>query len=409
MATPPRRADPPDRAAPRSPGRLHRLRLPQPAHLHAGQRRRLAGRPGARGRSGCSRSASPRRPGTGPRPALARGTSGLRFVGLEDRHLPGPGAVLADEHRDAERGADLGPVAGHGLVEAQHQEPAAEQHPDLVVERAALRPEVPRPAGLAAEQGAVEERSPCTPIVRWCPGRRWSVHGGRVAARRLLDLAPRRGGEREGGVVVQVDLDDRVLSHQVGPSVSLKFERSSPTAVTSWPRPLARPRAAATPSQSTIWTPAADRPRHAVATGPGGPSGGARAPPPPRRTHAAGSARTPRRPRRARARGAQRSWPECRGVAGQIRGGSPRDHPFGGPSGPKGPTTARRGLAGRSPRRRRAAPRGPPRRSSGRTSPARTGGPRPSTPDGRRGARSGRARGRRCRTRRRAGRRAPRS
>ena len=88
--------------------------------------------------------------------------------------------MLTDEHRDAEHGADLRPDAGHSLAEAQHQEPAAEQHADLVVERAALRTEVPRPAGLAAEQGAVEgaqpasgpRLSPPSPVSAAAPSRR---------------------------------------------------------------------------------------------------------------------------------------------------------------------------------------------------------------------------------------------
>ncbi len=106
-----RRADPPDRAAARPARRLHRLRVPQPAHLHADQPRRLAG---------------PGRTGPGPAPALAvrsRGiacgsnsttsdeVAGTVVAGREGRDLPRSGAVLADDQRDPEDGPDLRPVA----------------------------------------------------------------------------------------------------------------------------------------------------------------------------------------------------------------------------------------------------------------------------------------------------------
>src|SRR4029079_12024528 len=98
------------------------------------------------------------------------------------------------------------PVTGHGLVEAQHEEPAADEHPDLVVERAALRPEVPGSRGLAAEQGAVEGAQPADPDRALMTQEAVSGPRRRVAAGRLLDLASRGGGEREGRVVVEAHL-----------------------------------------------------------------------------------------------------------------------------------------------------------------------------------------------------------
>ena len=80
LAAAARRPDPPDRAAPRPAGRLHRLRLPQPEVLRAHQPRRRPRRP------------RPRRRPARPRPSALVTSSGSRDA-LESRAAVPPTAL----------------------------------------------------------------------------------------------------------------------------------------------------------------------------------------------------------------------------------------------------------------------------------------------------------------------------
>ena len=121
LAAAARRADPPDRAAARPARQLHRLRLPQPAHLRAAQPRRRRGRRAARARSSSSRDRHGRRP-------------------------------LASSHGPADRGEPPGPgdrvaALGHsaGGVDRRLRRPAPPRPvPPRRADRPARRPHVRR-------------------------------------------------------------------------------------------------------------------------------------------------------------------------------------------------------------------------------------------------------------------------